>query len=138
MAKERLSKIQKFILIESYKYAKENPKDYKILGVFYGFILPKVAEKTGHAEFWKSPVTGKCHKFISNSFRSIFSQSIRNMAQKSLIEVFYCSELKFLAREKPWQYERLRKRHKVSYFFLTPAGEAKVKELIEHDPKLLL
>lgn len=140
MAEERLSKVQRLILIAVYKEAeKEGKVVYEEIGTFYKEILKKVAEEAGHISEFPSVINpGKIVKIMSNSFPSIFSQSIRNMEKKGLIESFYRKEFKYKMGEKPWQYESLRKRHRISQIWLTAKGKAKAEEILKKEPALLL
>jgi hypothetical protein len=138
MTSERLSKIQRAILVEIYKYA-EKEKSYEEIGAFYKDVLKEVAKKTGHISAIPSVMNpGKMVEIMDSSFASVFSQSIRNMEKKGLIESFYRKELKNKLGRKPWRYESLRKRHKISQIWLTDAGKAKAEAILTTEPVLLL
>ena len=74
-------------------------------------------------------------EYIADNFRVIFSQSLRNMEKKGLIESMYYKEV---YAKHPRPYESVRKQNKIFGIFLTDAGKAKAEALIKKEPALLI
>lgn len=90
MSKERLSRLQKLILMGLYKNEQDSEagEGMKNLKREFPYIKGRVSMEFGQEDV----------RFVSDSrkartFSSIFSQSIRNLASKNLVELVYKYQL---------------------------------------------
>ena len=137
MAKERLSKVQRLILIEVYKDPKSDWRNPQNFPTNYRQILRKVARRAGRTHKVITLHSGE-KEYIDDNFRVVFSQSLRNMERKGLIESMYYKELWDEAGRKPCHYEPVRKQHKIVGIYITPTGTSKVEEILKREPALLI
>jgi hypothetical protein len=119
MSAERLSRLQKLILLEIDKHRRES-KFYETTGADYRYVRTAVAK-----------TLGKCGRYgITNSFSATFCQSVNNLIAKVLVEDICRDEVKWACAQdwKPGEpktyYHRKpdRKRFHIFGLWLTEKG----------------